>query len=534
MKAWRLGIAVLGAVVLAAPLLGPLVLVSREPQAWRVWGDFGRLGVLAGNTLALTIGTLSLCFPLGTLIAALLFRTDLSGRAILRALFLVFLFVPAPLLAAGWQSATGALPGGLSGLAPAVLLHAVAGLPWIVLIAGHGLISVERDLEEDALTAAGPWRVFWLVTLPRSAPALSAAALWVGLQVAGEITFTDLFQVRTYAEETYTQFVAPEPDAWQSGDALARALAVSLPPSALLVLVLVAVTRRWERLLPPALALRPPLQFSLGRWHAPVAVALGFFAIVLLGAPLLGLLARAGMSGTPADWSVSMLLEQVTKVVRADATLLLGSLVLAVSAGLLAASLGLALCWASRDDVRLWFVFLPALTLIWALPGPVLGLGLKQAINGVLDATDSRWLEAALYLGPSPLPLLWVDVVRFLPCAVALLWTVVRLLPRDLSEAARLDGAGPFAEFRHVVWPATRASWAGAALVVAVLSLGELSAGKLVSTPGWPSYGEVLFQRLHYGVTPDLAAGCLVLLGIVVVGAVVVLRLSSPNGDVER
>ena len=72
---------------------------------------------------------------------------------------------------------------------------------------------MERDLEEDALTAANRWRVLLRVTLRRSAAAIGAAALWVGLQTATEITITDMMQVRTYAEEVYTQMVAPEADA---------------------------------------------------------------------------------------------------------------------------------------------------------------------------------------------------------------------------------------------------------------------------------------------------------------------------------
>jgi ABC-type Fe3+ transport system permease subunit len=129
--------------------------------------------------------------------------------------------------------------------------------------------------------------------------------------------------------------------------------------------------------------------------------------------------------------------------------------------------------------------------------------------------TGSRWLAILLYHGPSPLPLVWVDVIRLTPCAVALLWPVVRLLPAELSDAARVDGASPSQELRHVVWPLTRAVFGRAALAVGVLALGELSAGKLVATPGMPGYATEIFTQMHYGVTNELAARCVLLLMLV-------------------
>jgi ABC-type spermidine/putrescine transport system permease subunit II len=85
-----------------------------------------------------------------------------------------------------------------------------------------------------------------------------------------------------------------------------------------------------------------------------------------------------------------------------------------------------------------------------------------------------------------------------------------------------VDGAGPAQEFRHVVAPLTAPALLRAGLVVAVLALGELSAGKLVETPGSQTFAHEVFTQMHYGVTNDLAAFCLVLLGAVTLGGVLV------------
>jgi hypothetical protein len=66
-----------------------------------------------------------------------------------------------------------------------------------------------------------------------------------------------------------------------------------------------------------------------------------------------------------------------------------------------------------------------------------------------------------------------------------------------------------------------------------VLALGELSAGKLVSTPDAETYAEGIFVQMHYGVTNDLAARCLWLLAAVAAGGALTAlagRISSVRG----
>src|SRR5262249_57731013 len=100
---------------------------------------------------------------------------------------------------------------------------------------------------------------------------------------------------------------------------------------------------------------------------------------------------------------------------------------------------------------------------------------------------------------------------------------MVRLTPRELGEAARLDGARPHQELTRVILPLVRRACAWTALVVAALSLGEIAASARVETPGAETFAKLIFDRLHYAAAPDLAALCLVLLAILVVGAAAAL-----------
>jgi iron(III) transport system permease protein len=543
--AWRLGVAAVLAALVAVPLAVPLGLLVQDPAAWLAWDEAGRLVSLARNTGILVAGTLALALPVGVVAAVLLYRTDLPLRRLLRFLVLLTLFVPLPLFTSGWQAVLGSggwLPLRLwnvprdaaafgrdtavwtpwgQGRGSAAWVHAVAGLPWVILIVGVGLLGVERSLEEDARLRIPAWQVALRVSLPRAGASVAAAALWLVLQASGEITVTDVMQVRTFAEEVYTQLSAPELGPGE-GSALARAVAVALPSAVLLAVLVLLLIRHWEQHLPPGPA-EPsgPLVFPLGPLRWPVALVLATVVTALLAVPLASLLWRAGLAGTPRTWSAGVVWEHLRVVARAEWRFVIDSQWVAVAAGAVCTLLALVACWAVRGAPFLRLCLFVLVAAAWAVPGPVIGLGLKGAIKGLLDLTEWPVLIHFLWNGPSPLPLLWVDLIRFFPFAVAILWPVVRRLPPELHEAARLEGARPGQELWHVVFPLTAMACLRAGLAVAVLALGELSAGKLVSTPGWPGYAEVIFTQMHYGVTNDLAARCLLLLAVVTAGATV-------------
>jgi len=257
MTRWRWAVA---AILIA--LVGPPIYFAAggltNSVGWSTWRDYDRLLILALSSLALAGVTTLIALPIGTLFAILLYKINLPGRHFLRRLVVVGLFVPLPLLATAWQSAFG---GGLSictndpgrswpsGLPVAATIHALASLPWVIWLVGQGLMWIEPELEDDAALAAGPWTVIWHVSLPRAAPAIAAALVWIAVQTTTEITITDMTLVRTFAEEVYSQFVLPDdPGALQSPElAVRRAAAVAIPPMIGLAIVVTFGMRSLKR-----------------------------------------------------------------------------------------------------------------------------------------------------------------------------------------------------------------------------------------------------------------------------------------------
>ena len=95
------------------------------------------------------------------------FRTDLAGRRGMLACLALSAFVPMPIHAASWIGALGNLGRSqlfgtrpiLVGWPGAAFVHALAAIPWVVLLVGVGLRSVEPELEEAALMDLPAWRV---------------------------------------------------------------------------------------------------------------------------------------------------------------------------------------------------------------------------------------------------------------------------------------------------------------------------------------------------------------------------------------
>ena len=392
MNRWRVTLALLLTLLIGIPLLVPLGNLLLQPQAWQAWTERDRVLSLLQNTALLIGGTLLLTLPVGITLAALLYRTNLPGRASFRFLIVLTLFIPLPLFASAWQAVLGTgglLPfslwnsvrqaeissGGMvwtpwgQGMGSAIWIHSLAALPWVVLLVGLGLRAVEPELEEDALTVTNSSRVLTRVSLRRASAALAIAAVWIALQVSTEITVTDLMQIRTYAEEVYTQMVAPDPSrGGASGET--RALAVTLPVSCLFVVALLLVgTAGVARLTQGLSQSRLSPIFSLGRarwfWFAFLVLTTTFY----LGLPLLALIWRAGARVGNSNWSAQVLILHLQRAIVGEGRLVVTSLITAAITGMLAVSLALLACWCARR-CRWFLVSLLLLSAAaWSWPG---------------------------------------------------------------------------------------------------------------------------------------------------------------------
>lgn len=497
------------AFVFVAPLACVGWEVVRTPAAWGAWRETDRVRPLAANTLLLAAMAAAIAVPLGTLLGV---ATERAGGRTVGGLLRLALFVPLPVYAVAWQVVLGSWlpplsrpPGEVAwrpwtqGLVPAAWVHGMAAVPWVAWIVAAGLRHTDRNLEDEATMTGGPRTLFRRVLLPRVALATAAAAGFVAAQTATEIAVTDAMLVRTFAEEVYTQLVADPAG-------VAAAVAVTVPVWLAAGGVAGLLARPLANRFFPAESAAPGRSLPASRWLTVAAWAVATLTAVV---PLAALVWQAGRTAT--GWTPGNLGTQVERVVSLSGVTLAAGVLSAALAGGLTAGLAAWFCWANRDRPGRVVAVAVALALT---PGPLVGFGLKELIGHLLTleafalrtlglSPDFPPVRSALYDQPSPLPGVWAAVVRFFPVAVAILFPAVRVIPKELHEAAALDGVSGW---RYVGWPLLRNAVTAAAVAVGVLSLGEVSASKLVAPPHLGVFVLDLFNQMHYGTEATVAA----------------------------
>ena len=491
--------------LLAVPLLPPLHESASTP-ALSAGVEAVRVSELISRTALLSLSTTLLTLPAGLCLAILLFRSRCRLAPFVRGTMLLGVFVPLPVFACAWQPSLGHnWPWG-RGIFFAAIVHSLAALPVVVWIVGLGLRGVSREREEVALMNLPRSGVLWRVTLPAIRIHVLAAFAWVVLQTTGEITVTDMALVRTFAEETYTQFVSGD------GSGLSRAVAISLPMSGLL-LALFAGCLALLRMPPEREVARSPLMM-IRKHRIEIDLLLAAFWLAWAGLPLWNLLCQAAGRRPDTPGNVDTLIRELQRSLHLNFSTLAESLVEAMLVGVMTMAVAIMLGEVVRRRRWLGRATMLVLGALAVTPGPVLGFGLLRVILHGMDAedlalgriTNVRPFRVLFYDGPTPAPVMAAQFFRFLPLAAIVVWPALWRIPRSLDEATRLEGATGKGRLRSVVWPAVRTPALAGVVMVTAFALGEVSAGKIVQVPGRQTFVQELLNQMHYGVTSTVAS----------------------------
>lgn len=380
--------------------------------------------------------------------------------------------------------------------------HGLVFLPLAALGLGRAFASVDRDLTDAARLDAGDGPLLRRVLIPSAMWAYVALGAYLALFVLTDYSISDLFRIRTFAEEIYLQYALDT--------SLGRAALTGLPVLVLGIPLLLAALRylrhhgTWDASAvaefsaptnrPSTIAQRrrapqgtsphfipgnPP---PAVRWAARAASS-----IILLTALAIVAVVAARLD-SPADF--------LTRTASMRDELLNTAIVsIASVACLLAVAVGFA--WMFLRTRRGRFAILAGVTLILATPAPVIAIALISLLN-------RPGLPGLIY--DSPAAMILGLFVRFLPFAILLLAPAVQRIPRTLEESMKLDGATWFDAQVHLFWPNLVRDLAFCALVLLVATFGEIACTMLLVPPGFPTVPVRAYSLLHFGVYQDLAA----------------------------
>jgi iron(III) transport system permease protein len=359
----------------------------------------------------------------------------------------------------------------------------IALMLWPITFAAVWSAWKKLDLAnfEAEPSIAGWVLVRWLL-LPAARNAIAAAAVVTFALALNQFSIPAILQVKVLPVEFWIRFSTN----LRADQAFAACWPLIVVPFAAW-LVLKRTDFSWTTETGPMPARAFRRQF--GRVPMMLAGTVTIVAIALsVGLPLAQLL------GSKRTWT------ELPVVIGAALPVIKNTFLFAAVTALLVVVLGMVI-WRFRAGGLLWLLFfapgmLLSLAVIWLLNRP----GLEVIYRSTAVIVVALGLR---YLGP-----VWAWV-RHSFCAT----------DRALIEAAKLEGLGGWALFRHVYWPRVGPTVFGAWYLVYLLCLWDVESIVLLYPPGAETLALRAFNLLHYGHTGQVNGICLLLITLAVAPA---------------
>ncbi|HEV8636432.1 MAG TPA: iron ABC transporter permease [Chloroflexota bacterium] len=525
---------VVAAAVLTLMVLVPLawiVLASLQSDATQRWtlsnyaDAFLTTRYLAPirNTAILATSAALCAVVSGTVLAWAIGRTDMPGRAVLRALVFAA-FVTPPFLGAtawiflaapnsgwlnrGWVALTGAERGWLDiySLPGAIFVISLYSYPYTFAFVSSALEALPSDMERAAALLGAGWvRRTLRITLPMVRPAVIAGALMSLLEALAEFGTPAFLLIparqQVMTTQLYLFFQYP------SRPNLAAAYAVPL------LAVAVGLFLVQQRLLKKGRFTtiggkggdRSPIR--LGAWRWPLlllcCVPPTLSLVLPYGALLATSLSRVWAKGPVAG---NLTLEWYGWALYgnpAARAAISHSLTYAAAAATIATVLALFTAYVAARGL------LPAAHLLgFVAKAPFIAPGIVLAIGFF-----SAYARPPLVLYGTAWMLIVAFATRFLPIAYVGTEAALQTIDRDLELAARTLGSNQLGALRRVTLPLLRRAVLANWLLVFIPSLRELSSAIFLFTPATAVMSTLIFDLSDAGnFEPVSALGVVLML----------------------
>ncbi len=455
------------------------------------------------TSVVLGVGAAIFATVLGAPLGLVFARARLPAKRFLRIALIVPLVIPPYIMALAWVLLTG--PVGLFAraagrdflsdwtysLTGAIVVLGLTFYPLSMLATEAAARRVDARLEESALLAASPRRVFWRITLPLIGPTVAAAGLIVFVLALSEFGVPALLRVRVFTTEAFTAFAAFYD--FGAGVALCAPL--------LVVALIVSVVIKFiigERLLVTTRSMRLGLPLIFNR-PLRAAILLGIAVVICASSllPIAALLFEATR------------INRIASAVSTSGTAIANSLWLAFAGATLIVALAAVLGYGrARARSRLRVLFDPAFILLFAAPSTVVGIGIIGLWNreGLMGQVySSQWVIVVTY------------IARFAPVAALMLAASVRQISTSSEEAAEVAGASWTHTFGRIVLPQLHTALMAAWVVSFIFCFGELGATILVAPPGESTLPVRVYTLIANTPSSEVASLALMQVGITIV-----------------
>jgi iron(III) transport system permease protein len=488
------------------------------------------IGEMMVNSLTFAVGSCLVSLTIGSVLAYLIVRTDVPGKALMFAASLVPLIIPGILHTIAWvfildpnigiankwfiEPLDGGHPFNVFSLPGMIVIEGLHLAPLVFLLMVAALRSMDPSLEESAImSGASLPTVFRKITLPLVKPALYAGALIMIVRGLESFEVPAVVGLRNHIW-VYTSRI------WQTlNDAVPNYGKAGAYAMTLLALTAIGVwfqsrlSRRGRSFQTITGKGFRPHPVRLGVWRIPATLLIILYFLVAVVLPVLVLVYASTQQfySPPSHYTLTHMtfqnyVEEWHEPVLRHAVL--NSLYVGVGA---ATAVMLLTAIASWVVVR---TRLPGRSLVdnlaflpLTIPGLVLGVALLVVYLRVpIGIYGTLWILLIAYM------------TRYLPYGMRYSSTSMFQIGRELEESAQMSGAGWWHTFRRVVlpllWPGLIAGW----IYIVIVSFRELGASVLLYSPGKEVLSIVIWEQWRDGLLTEVSA-----LGVMLIGALVVL-----------
>jgi iron(III) transport system permease protein len=505
-------------------------------------------GSLMTTSVVFAVGCTTVAMALGTVLAFLYARTDISYRPLIFAVALVPLVVPGLLFGLSWVQLASPTNGILNlaldqlfGIKP-LNIYSMWGMIWVegtnlssvvFLLMLAGFRSTDPSLEEAAsVSGARGWATFRRVMLPLMKPAFLAATLLTLVRAIESFEIPALIGVRSNIW-VFTSRIWREAQRFPVNMGRLGAYACVL-----LVLTAAGVfLHNWyaakggrERLQTVGgKGFRARTRPIRGNARRAAYAFLVSYVVLVIGLPALALI-YSSLMPTNMPLSVaalqSMTLANYEWVLnkRSVAVGARNSAILALSSATAVMVMMSIAAWivvrtkARGRSVLDNLAFLPIV-----FPSLVLGVAILVV-----------YLRVPLPIYGTLLILFIAYVTKYMPYGMRFSATSMYQVHREMEESARVCGATWWQGFRRVMLPLIAPGLVAGWLYIAMLSVREVGTSVLIYTAGNEVLAISMFAMYFDGQLNELSAFGVMLMAVLVVLAVVAQRFSRRFGVREH
>lgn len=481
------------------------------------------------NTIVISVGTALLSTVMALPLSWILTRTNVPGAKKLRSWFCLPYAIPPYIGAIAWIYLGNPTTGILNQVFGEgfINIYTYGGLIWVMSCFFYTFVllsllaamdRMDPSLEEAArLSGAGPFRVFFQITVPIIMPALLSGVLLVILAAAASFGVPAMIGTPASIYLVTTRIYTFMKMGSMGGTYTAGAL------SAILLVLAIVVLWANQRLLSKGhfktvggKTSRPSL-IDLGPWRKPLLVAMGLSFIVIFVMPLSGILITA-LSKVQGTFSFSNLgIQNFHKVFfEMDETprALWNSTKLAFWAATIAVVFGMVLSYiVQKTRVKGRGVVEILASLPYATPGTVLAFAFILTFSAGILGFKIPLYNTVYLIGMA-------YVAKYLNFSLRTCGDGFGQIDDVLAEAARVSGASWLTTMRTIWFPLMKPALVASWFLVFMPCFSELTMTILLTGPGLETLGTLIFQLQEYADASGGGSAVLALVTIIIVAII--------------